>query len=98
MNLDQYDYSYSPELIAQEPAKPRDTARLLVYDRQTDRVQFDIFRNLAQYLPERSVIVLNKTKVIPARLWATKPTGGKVQIFYLGHDKMHMRALSPADL
>jgi S-adenosylmethionine:tRNA ribosyltransferase-isomerase len=92
--LDGYDYAYPPELIAQEPAKPRDTARLLVYDRATGRTRYDTFRNLAQHLPPRSVIVLNKTKVIPARVWARKPTGGKVQLFYLRHDRQFWYVLS----
>lgn len=96
--LDHYSYDYAEDLIAQAPVTPRDSARLLVYNRATDRVEFDTFRNLTTYLPPQSVIVLNKTKVIPARLWATKSTGGKVQIFYLSHDRVHIRALSPAPL
>lgn len=82
-DLDQYNYVLPPELIRREPLEPRDSARLFVYDTSTDTVCFDTFRNLAEYLPERSLIVLNDTRVRPARLWLKKPTGGKIEVFVL---------------
>jgi S-adenosylmethionine:tRNA ribosyltransferase-isomerase len=52
-----YDYVVSPSLIAQSPANPRDTANLLVYNRETKQTSFDIFRNIIEYLPENCVLV-----------------------------------------
>lgn len=78
--LDQYDFSLPPELIAKEPAHPRDHARLFVYDTATDTVVCDTFTNLGAHLPEKSLLVMNDTKVVPARLWLKKPTGGKIEV------------------
>ena len=72
----QLDYSFPPELIAQSPASPRDAARLLVYRKHDKKVSYDTFKNLAKYLPPRAVLVFNETKVIPARLFVRKETGG----------------------
>lgn len=79
----QYDYQLPEELIAQEPAEPRDSAKLLVYNKETNKTDFDTFANLAKYLPEKAVLVFNQTKVLPARLLAKKPTGGTVELFYV---------------
>jgi S-adenosylmethionine:tRNA ribosyltransferase-isomerase len=92
--LDRYNYDFPRELIAQEPASPRDAARLLVYNRATGTKQFDTYANLAKYLPPRSVLVFNQTKVIPARLRLTKPTSGKVSILYFSHGKNLIEALA----
>ncbi len=81
--LSKYDYKFPEELIAQKPASPRDSARLLICDRASGKIKYDVFSNLAVYLPKNSVLVLNKTKVLPARLIVEKPTGGKVKIIYL---------------
>lgn len=89
----EYDYTVSPGAIAQAPLRPRDAARLLVYDRTTGEVIDDVFRNLAKYLPPKSVVVLNRTKVIPARLWCHRLTGGRVQVLYLRHDARYWYAL-----
>lgn len=82
-DLNQYSYNLPPELIRCEPLEPRDSARLFIYDTATDMVRFDTFRNLAQYLPEQALMVLNDTRVRPARLWLRKPTGGKIEVFVL---------------
>ena len=98
--LKRYDYPFPPQLIAQAPAQPRDSARLLVYSRPARRAsnggktQFDTFKNLAQHLPPRSVLVFNQTKVIPARLWLKKPTGGKVSVLYLGQNRGRVEVLA----
>lgn len=94
----EYDYRVPPSLVALAPVRPRDAARLLVYDRASGRTAADTFRNLVRHLPPRSVVVLNDTRVIPARLWAHKETGGRVQVFYLGHDGRSIHALSDAAL
>lgn len=82
-DLDQYDYILPSELVRREPLEPRDNARLFTYDTATDTVRFDTFHNLATYLPEKSLMVLNDTRVRPARLWLRKPTGGKIEVFVL---------------
>lgn len=93
-SLARYDYRFPPELVARAPAHPRDTARLLVYNRKTNRVALDVFKNIGRHLPPRSLLVLNETKVIPARLTLQKPTGGLVRVLYLGHDRRHVRVLA----
>lgn len=92
--LEQYNYKLPENLIAQEPIKPRDAARLMVYSRVTKKVSLDTFTNLAKYLPHNSVLVFNQTRVIPARLWLKKPTGGKIQIFYIGFKKGFIKVLA----
>lgn len=63
-----YDYTLPPNLIAKEPAVPRDHSRLFIYDTQKDSITFDHFFNLAKYLPQNSFLVLNETKVLPSRI------------------------------
>lgn len=87
-----YAYSFPKELIAARPATPRDSSRLLAYDRAANRVTEGHFRDLPDLLPPGSVLVLNETKVIPARLTLTKEdTGGQVRVLLLSRDR---RALS----
>jgi S-adenosylmethionine:tRNA ribosyltransferase-isomerase len=81
--LDDYNYHLPPELIANTPTSPRDSARLFVYDTKTDEIAFDTFRNIDQYLPKPSLLVFNNTKVVPARLWLKKESGGKVQVLLM---------------
>lgn len=83
LSLDDYNYRLPPELIANAPASPRDSARLFVYNTKTDEIAFDTFRNIDRYLPKPSLLVFNDTKVVPARLWLTKETGGKVQVLLM---------------
>lgn len=82
-DLDRYNYSLPQEFIRKTPLEPRDSARLFVYDTKTDVVTFDTFRNIAKYLPAHSLMVLNDTKVWPARLWLKKATGGKIEVLVL---------------
>lgn len=96
--LPEYDYTLPPELIASAPASPRDAARLMVYDRSTKKVTLDTFRNIATYLPKNSLIVVNETKVLPARIPATKETGGKVDLLYLSHTNDSFTALASKSL
>lgn len=81
-SLKKYNYSLPDDQIAQKPASPRDSAKLLVYDRKLKTVNFDTFANLPKYLPKNSILVFNNTKVLPARLTVTKLTGGKAKILY----------------
>lgn len=96
--LAEFDYQFPPELIAQAPTHPRDQARLLIYDRSTKTVEHDRFKNLWKYLPSNSVLVLNQTKVLPARLEVTKPTGGKTRLLYIKHDAKTIWTLSDRKL
>ncbi len=78
-----YDYKLREGSIANNPAEPRDSAKLLVVNTKTGDIKVDIFANISKFLPENSLLVLNDTKVIPARLELTKATGGKVRILFL---------------
>ena len=76
-------YNLPEELIAQIPAQPRDSSRLLVYDRKSDKVEHKIFRNVIDYLNSGDLLVVNNTKVLPARMFAYTKNGGKVEILLL---------------
>lgn len=80
--LDLYDFDLPPEFIAQSAVEPRDASRLLVIHRENGHLEHRHFRDLPEYLCAGDVLVLNQTRVIPARLHAKKiPTGGLVEIF-----------------
>ncbi|MBI5794053.1 tRNA preQ1(34) S-adenosylmethionine ribosyltransferase-isomerase QueA [Candidatus Uhrbacteria bacterium] len=96
--LRQYDYELSPELIANKPAHPRDSAKLVVLHRATGNVTWSTFHDIAEFLPPRSLLVLNETKVIPARLTLTRATGGHVSILRLKVERGLLHALSPKAL
>ena len=76
-------YDLPEERIAQTPAEPRDSSRLLVYDRASKTVTDKIFRDVVEYLREGDVLVVNNTKVIPARMYALTAHGGVVEILLL---------------
>lgn len=79
MKTSDFQYDLPEELIAQHPAAERDSSRLLYLDR-AGRLQDSVFKQLGDYLQEGDLLVLNDTRVIPARLFAQKQTGGKVEI------------------
>lgn len=70
-------------LIAQEPAPERDQARLMIIDRQSGSIRHAVFNSLHQYLRAGDVLVVNNSRVIPARLTGLKPTGGRVEVLLL---------------
>ena len=76
-------YDLPEELIAQTPATPRDSSRLLVYNRATKSIEHKIFRDILQYLNRGDVLVVNNTKVLPARLYAHTANGGGVEVLLL---------------
>jgi S-adenosylmethionine:tRNA ribosyltransferase-isomerase len=78
--LSDYDYELPEELIAASPAEPRDSSRLLVIDRASDRLEHAVFRDLPRFLKAGDVLVLNRTKVLPCRLIGKKSTGGKADL------------------
>ena len=72
MNLQDFEYELPRELIAQYPLERRDQARLMIIDRDTKKISHDIFKNIADYLPKDSALVINNSKVIPAGVPATQ--------------------------
>ena len=83
MRVDEFDYYLPPELIAQEPAGRRDESRLLVLDRRDGTIVHRRFREITEYLEPGDVVVVNDTRVIPARLKGVRKTGGKVEVLLL---------------
>ncbi|GIV66820.1 MAG: S-adenosylmethionine:tRNA ribosyltransferase-isomerase [Bellilinea sp.] len=83
MRTSDFNYYLPPERIAQHPIEPRHNARLLVFDRKTGEMAHRIFYNLPEYLKAGDVLVINQTRVIPARIFGFKPSGGKVEILLL---------------
>ena len=75
-----YDYDLPKELIATHPVSPADSARLLVYNRTTNTITHSTFKNLMDFLPENLSVFLNDTKVIKARIFGTKESGGKIEL------------------
>jgi S-adenosylmethionine:tRNA ribosyltransferase-isomerase len=86
MNLDQqlssYDYFLPSELIAQNPVTPRDSSRLLVIKPEGE-INHRIFRNLPDFLSSGDLLILNNTRVIPARLYGKKSTGAEVEVLLI---------------
>lgn len=83
MKVADFDFDLPADLIAQEPAAARDASRLLVLDRRTGAMVHRGFSDLPDELRKGDLLVLNDTKVLPARLHATKSTGGRVEILLL---------------
>lgn len=84
MKVSEFDYNLPPEFIAQKPASPRDSSRLLHLDRATGRIGHFRFNDIARLLKPKDVLVMNNSRVIPARLAARKAaTGGQVEILLL---------------
>ena len=77
-----YDYELPEGFIATIPVHPRDHAKLLVYDRKTDRVTHTTFKHLLDFIPKNCDIFLNDTRVIKARIFGKKESGGKVELLF----------------
>jgi S-adenosylmethionine:tRNA ribosyltransferase-isomerase len=89
-HIQDYDYHLPKHLIAQTPAGKRDQSRLLVYNRQTKRVRHTQFSHIVDYLSSDDLMVINNTRVIPARLLGKKETGGKIEVFVLDYNQAVM--------
>ena len=76
-------YHLPENLIAQTPIEPRDCSRILVYDRKLDKIEHKIFKDVIGYLKKGDVLVINNTKVLPARIFATTENGGVVEVLLL---------------
>ena len=85
-----YDFELPPERIAQSGVEPRDSSKLLTFQRGGKRFEHRVFRDLIEYLERGDLLVLNRTKVIPARLEARKPTGGKLEVLLLRELRQHV--------
>jgi S-adenosylmethionine:tRNA ribosyltransferase-isomerase len=83
MKTSDFDYDLPEAFIAQTPVEPRDASRLMVLNRATGQLEHRIFREIGKYLSPGDLLVVNQTRVIPARLKAWKPTGGKAEILLL---------------
>ncbi len=83
MKTSDFDYYLPEELIAQTPVYPRDSSRLLVYNRAEDKVFHKHFHDIKEFLKPGDVLVRNNTKVLPARMFAFTPNGGKVEVLLL---------------
>ena len=83
MKTSDFDYELPESFIAQTPAEPRDSSRLLVLHRETGAIEHRIFHGIGEYLQPHDILVLNQTRVIPARLYARKDTGGRVELLLL---------------
>ncbi|NKE69339.1 tRNA preQ1(34) S-adenosylmethionine ribosyltransferase-isomerase QueA [Candidatus Manganitrophus noduliformans] len=82
-HLAAYDYSLDPSLIAASPAAERDQSRLLVYHRKREKIEHRRFSSLPEYLHPSDLLVLNDTRVFPARLRAKKKSGGRIELLLL---------------
>ena len=88
MKTSDFDYDLPPEYIAQTPVEPRDSSRLLVLKRDSGTVEQRVFRDIGQFLRPGDLLVINRTRVIPARIFARKPSGGRVEILLLRREDL----------
>ncbi len=80
MNLSEFDYHLPKTRIAQYPSDERDSSRLLVLNKKNKEIRHSLFKNIVECLNEGDILVLNDTRVIPARMFGAKPSGGKVEL------------------
>lgn len=80
MRIEELDYDLPREMIAQHPSGDRSRSRLLTFDRETGKMEHKLFSDIPAYLKTGDVLVVNDSKVFPARLKAVKPTGGKIDV------------------
>jgi len=83
MKTSDFDYHLPESFIAQTPLEPRDSSRLLVLNRKAEKLEHRIFNEIGDYLNPGDLLVLNQTRVIPARIYARKLTGGRVELLLL---------------
>src|ERR1041385_2624566 len=84
MKLSSFGFNIPKDAIAQYPAKNRDESKMMVVDRKTGKIEHKKFRDILKYFGDGDVLILNDTKVFPARLYGTKEkTGAKIEVFLL---------------
>ncbi|CAG0898997.1 unnamed protein product [Cyprideis torosa] len=96
-SLDAYDFELPKECIAQHPAARRDDAKLLVLNKTSATIEHRRFSDVVHYFNQGDVLVLNDTKVFPARFIGYKKSGGKIEIFLLDYPTMKFKASSPTE-
>ncbi len=87
MNISEFDYELPENLIAQMPADKRQNSKMMVLNRKEQTIEHKHFYDILDYIDENSILVLNDTKVMPARLYGTKDTGAKIEVFLLEKDE-----------
>lgn len=88
MKLSEFDYILPKELIAQAPLKERASCRLMVLDRARRSINHKVFEDVCGHMKPGDLLVLNDTKVMPARLFGRRDTGGKVEIFLIDSNRV----------
>lgn len=83
MQVSDFDYFLPPELIAQDPIEPRDASRLLVVDRSSGSIRHSVFHDIGKELQAGDMLVLNDTKVLPARIYAYKESDARIELLLL---------------
>ncbi|MBQ6808632.1 MAG: tRNA preQ1(34) S-adenosylmethionine ribosyltransferase-isomerase QueA [Firmicutes bacterium] len=83
MKVEDFNYELPEERIAQDPVEPRDASRLMVMDRQSGKLEHRIFRDILDELHAGDILVINDTKVLPARIYAHKETGAVIELLLL---------------
>ena len=83
MLVSEFDYNLPEELIAQTPSKKRDECKMMVLDKNLQTIEHKHFYDIINYLDENHILILNNTKVIPARLFGHKSTGALIEVFLL---------------
>lgn len=94
--LSDFEYNLPKKLIAQYPLKERDRAKLLILDRTTGKIEHKTFKDIISYLKPSDLLVLNTTKVIPARLFGRRATGGRVEILLIRKEKSWLALARPS--
>ena len=92
MNIEEFSFNLPEKLIAQRPCEPRDNSRMMVVDRSRQTIECRHFYNLPDYFHHDDVLVINNSKVIPARLYGTKTTGGTIEILLLSEISRNLNA------
>ena len=85
MKVSEFNYDLPEELIAQTPIEKRDMSRLMVLDRENKKIEHKVFKDILEYLEEGDCLVINNTKVLPARLYGKKETGANVEFLLLNN-------------
>lgn len=84
MKLSQFQFKLPPELLAEHPSKNRDESRLMIVDRKKGKIEHKKFKDILKYFGEGDTMILNNTKVFPARMYGNKEkTGAKIEVFLL---------------
>ena len=84
MKLSQFKFNLPKELVAEYPAENRDESRLMVVDRKKQTIEHKVFKDVLDYFDDGDVMIMNNTRVFPARLYGNKEkTGAKIEVFLL---------------